>query len=331
MMPPEISIWQTLKTLPKPDQQQWSTTTTLVKWLIATRAAVYPLTLFACLFSGIIAWPWNHPWLFGLACGGVLLAHASNNLINDRVDYLNGLDRDNYFRTRYGVQPLESGLMSLDQHLRYILVTGTMALMCGGLIGLYLGWHALLFMGAGSIFVLFYTSPLKRIALGEVAVWVVWGPLMICALVYVALGRWSAEALWLGALYGLGPLAVILGKHTDKISDDSLRGVKTLPVLLGTRNARWSIVLVAFALPIGGMAWAVAKSQPAYLLVLGLLPMSIWVYRRLIDEETQAQPATDQATVDSTTSPLRDTVIAFHFAFLAGSLLAMSALVAKLT
>ncbi len=329
-MPPEISIWQTLTTLPKPNEQQWSAMTMLVKWLIATRAAVYPLTIFACLFAGIISWPWAHPWLFALACAGVLLAHASNNLINDRVDYLHGLDRDNYFRTRYGVQPLESGLMSLDQHLRYILVTGVMAVSCGGLVSFSLGWPALLLMGVGSLFVLFYTYPLKHLALGEVAVWAVWGPLMIFALVYVASGRWLEDALWLGGLYGLGPLAVILGKHTDKIADDSIRGVMTLPVLLGARNARWSIVFVVFAVPVGATIWAVSSSQPAFLLVLGLLPMSVWVYRCLIVAGNQALTAPDQASVNAVTTPLRDTLIAFQFAIIAGSLLTISALVTRL-
>ena len=37
---------------------------------------------------------------------GLIFAHATNNLFNDFTDYRPGVDKDNYFRTQYGPQPL---------------------------------------------------------------------------------------------------------------------------------------------------------------------------------------------------------------------------------
>ncbi|HEV2370442.1 MAG TPA: hypothetical protein VGR90_11250, partial [Acidimicrobiales bacterium] len=58
------------------------------KWLVLTRAAVLPMTLTAGLVAGLLAvrkpgfsWGW-----YLLALLGILLAHVSNNLMNDLFD-----------------------------------------------------------------------------------------------------------------------------------------------------------------------------------------------------------------------------------------------------
>ena len=40
---------------------------------------------------------------------GLFIAHGTNNLINDYTDFSRGIDKDNYFRTQYGVHPLAQG------------------------------------------------------------------------------------------------------------------------------------------------------------------------------------------------------------------------------
>ena len=61
----------------------------------------------------------HHPGLLAVRAGqfdfgrwlllvvGLIFAHATNNLLNDHTDYKRGVDKDNYFRTQYGPQPLE--------------------------------------------------------------------------------------------------------------------------------------------------------------------------------------------------------------------------------
>ncbi len=38
---------------------------------------------------------------------GLVLAHATNNLLNDVVDYVKGVDKGNYFRIKYGAHIME--------------------------------------------------------------------------------------------------------------------------------------------------------------------------------------------------------------------------------
>jgi hypothetical protein len=55
---------------------------------------------------------------------GLVMAHGTNNLLNDLVDYQRGVDKDNYFRAQYGPQPLVTGLLSMKGLLTYAAVTG---------------------------------------------------------------------------------------------------------------------------------------------------------------------------------------------------------------
>jgi 1,4-dihydroxy-2-naphthoate octaprenyltransferase len=96
-------------------------------------------------------------------------------------------------------------------------------------------------MAAGAFFVLFYTYPLKYIGLGEIAVILVWGPLMIGGTYFVTTGVWDWNVAAVGLPYAIGATTVIFGKHIDKLPDDRVKGIHTLPVLIGETAARWTV------------------------------------------------------------------------------------------
>ena len=129
------------------------------------------MTFISAALAGLFAWR-DHsfalvPWL--ALTFGLILAHASNNIFNDFTDYVRGVDKDNYFRTIYGAQPIASGLMTKRQHLTYFAVTGLLALVFGlYLIFINAGDPVIwILLALGAFFVLFYTWPLKYIALGR--------------------------------------------------------------------------------------------------------------------------------------------------------------------
>ncbi len=169
------------------------------------------------------------PWLFMTL--GLMFGHASNNLFNDYTDFVRGVDKDNYFRTMYGPQPVAHGLMTTRQLLGYFGVTGAMVIACVLLVfALDDGDPIILLLFAiGAAFVLLYTWPLKYVGLGEISVLAVWGPLMIGGGYYVLTRHWSWEVIWGSAPYVLGVTTVILGKHIDKSGMDGEKGIRTLP------------------------------------------------------------------------------------------------------
>ena len=156
------------------------------------------------------------------------------------TDHWKGVDKDNYFRTQYGPQTVEDGFLSVRELSTYAALTGFAALG----IGLYLvfvsarGEITLLLLASGLFFVLFYTFPLKYIGMGEPAVLVVWGPLMVGGSYFVISGSWSNEVAVASLAYALGPTAVLFGKHTDKLEFDREKGIRTLPVILGESLSR---------------------------------------------------------------------------------------------
>ncbi len=273
-----LPMWRkALTVIPNVSKQEWDGLDIFSKWLISTRAAVLVMTAMSAVLAGLFAWRANS---FDLSAWvaltlGLVLAHASNNLLNDHVDYSRGVDRHNYFRTMYGPHPLENQLLSQRQHLAYFFVTVLLAFVCG----LYLVWQTNFntvtwaLLGAGAFFLLFYTWPLKYIALGEIAVFLVWGPLMVGGGYFVITHTWDWNIAIASAVYALGVTTVIFGKHIDKMMPDREKRIHTLPSLLGEKASRYA-VLGMMILPYFIVIYLVTTGtfSPVLLIVLFALP-----------------------------------------------------------
>lgn len=245
------SMWiKALRVIPRISKEEWNQLDVISRWLIASRAAVFVMTALAGAIGGLMAYRDGYFSLsfFLLAIAGIVLAHATNNMLNDYVDYSRGVDKNNYYRALYGPQPLEHGLLSKSSFINYIMITGLLAVA----IGVYLvytgGPSTWWLFGLGLFFLLFYTWPLKYYGLGEPAVVVVWGPLMVGGTYYVVSGgHWDSAVLLLSLVYSLGPTTVLLGKHTDKLSEDQAKGIGTVPVLIGEKAARYATIVLWIA------------------------------------------------------------------------------------
>jgi 1,4-dihydroxy-2-naphthoate octaprenyltransferase len=241
----DLKMWgRALEQMPKLSQNEWQALDPVAKWLIACRASVLFMTFTASALGGLMAWregvfEWDL-WLATVL--GLMFAHATNNLLNDYTDSRRGIDKDNYYRNQYGVHVLEDGLMNEAQFWRYLGVTAGVALLLGGWLVSQRSGLTIDLMLAGAFFVLFYTWPLKYYGLGEPAVLLVWGPLMVGGSYYVLAGQWSWDVTWLSLVFALGPTTVLFGKHTDKLEADRTKDVNTLPVILGERVSRYAVL-----------------------------------------------------------------------------------------
>jgi 1,4-dihydroxy-2-naphthoate octaprenyltransferase len=257
-----FSMWKkALTVIPDVSKKEWDALDLISRWLIATRAAVLLMTFLSAVFAGLLALHDGHtvnPLTWLVLTLGLVLAHAANNIFNDYTDFVRGVDKDNYFRTQYGPQPVADGLLTKRQHLTYFAVTGLLAVACGLFLIFTNGNDPVIWilLGLGAFFVLFYTWPLKGLAMGEIAVLAVWGPLMIGGGYYVLTGTWNWNATWASLPYVLGVTTVIFGKHIDKVIMDKAKRIFTVPVLIGEKAARF-IVIAMMILP--------------YLLVVGLI------------------------------------------------------------
>jgi 1,4-dihydroxy-2-naphthoate octaprenyltransferase len=255
---------------------------------------VLVMTFLSAAIAGILAYQAEKfnlgMWL--LLVIGLLLSHATNNLLNDYTDFVRGVDQNNYYRAQYGPQPLVHGLLSKRQLLTYAAVTGLIALAAGIILVLTRGGLTLTLLAAGVFFVLFYTFPLKYIALGEIAVLIVWGPLMIGGGYYVITGEWSWNIVMASLPYALGVTGVIFGKHIDKFKMDKAKGIHTLPVLLGEGASRYTVVSM-LVLQYLSVIYLVLTGffTPVMLIVLLALPEFVRIWPMFRQPKPDEKPA----------------------------------------
>ena len=171
---------------------------------------------------------------------GLFVAHGTNNLLNDYTDFNRGVDKDNYFRTQYGVHPLVQGFWTNRQQLTWFVVSGVLATLAGVYALFYTHFNPITIglFAFGALALLAYTYPFKYWGLGELAIFLIWGPIMIGAVYFVVTGNWNWNVVLAGVPYGLGVASINVGKHIDKRDDDLQKGVGTFPVRVGERAAR---------------------------------------------------------------------------------------------
>ncbi len=226
------------------------------RWLLITRASVFPMTLTSALVGGLLALAGPTPvtlyWLFfAEALVGLLLAHAANNMINDYFDLAGGVDSDDYVRGQYAPHPILSGLISKGGLVTAIALVNLIDLAILVHLTSVWGWPVVAFALSGLFISVFYVAPplkLKHHGLGEPGVFIVWGPLMIAGTFFVSTGQLPSW-VWAASIpYAILVTTVLFGKHVDKLPADSAKGIHTLPVILGDERARRisQVLMVSF-------------------------------------------------------------------------------------
>jgi 1,4-dihydroxy-2-naphthoate octaprenyltransferase len=247
------------------------------RWLVLTRACVQPMTITAAAIAGLLAvhTPGANWFLFALAAVGIVLAHASNNLMNDLFDLDVGADTAEYPRALYAPHPVLSGMITRSGLLRAAAMVNAIDLgILVALVFLRDAWVIAFALG-GFLISAGYAAPplrLKNKGLGEPSVLLVWGPLMVGGVYYSTVGHLPWHIVADTIPYALLCTAVLMGKHLDKFQWDEPRGVGTLPVLLGERRARMVTqgLMAGFYLSVIGLAASGALSAWSLVALIGV-------------------------------------------------------------
>ena len=211
-------------------------------WLQAARvfslpAAVIPVTLGAALAynSGQpSAW-----FLFPLVLICSLLLQAATNLVSDYYDYINNVDKDYTFgSSKVIAQKLLTPKQVLFAGLASFALCAALAI-----IMLYYRGLPLLIIGLiGIIGGLFYTAkPIgyKYYALGDLAVFILMGPLMVLGSFFVITGEISLAPILASAPVAFLVTAILAANNLRDIKHDSDARIKTMAILLGHRFAAY--------------------------------------------------------------------------------------------
>ena len=229
---------------------------------------------------------------------GVICLHFGMNLMDDWFDYKVGSAEarqavaNEGFRGRMTKYPyLTSGEATPSQLLKAIACfVGIAALM--GLIVLYLrGWMVLGWMAAGLLIGVSYSGwPLKLgyRGLGELVIFLMFGPLMMTGVYYAITGTLDTKIAWLSVAVGLLVTNIVYSHSVLDAIPDQKMGKKTMAHLMGSGKGQIFFSALLNTVPYIMVVVAVALGQlhPAFLAVLLVFPMSLWLVGSLNDHVT---------------------------------------------
>ena len=233
--------------------------THIKKYVIATRPWSFTMSFISVSVGtllaaedGYISWTW-----FSMTAIGIILFHAAANLINDYFDTLYKIDQQDSPTAKYRHQPILSGMLTPRQLLAEAGVLLVLTIAIGMTAAVDRSWH-ILWIGIIGLFTsIFYTAgpvKFKYRALGEFAVFLMWGPLMIEGAYAVQRQALSVKAFYISIPFGVLVALVLFANNMRDIAYDSRHNVKTMSIMLGSRNSYilfTGLIILAYAYVLG--------------------------------------------------------------------------------
>jgi 1,4-dihydroxy-2-naphthoate octaprenyltransferase len=238
-------------------------------WFLETRPQFLLLAVLLVLHAAALAF-WKTGAIdlvrFGLCLVGLVLLHASVNVLNDWHDWeKTGIDKETP-RTPFsgGSGLLPAGVMTG----KAALGLGIGTLVAGCAIGFYLVWDTwraygtpwpLLIIGViGAFSIVAYTPLLTKLGVGEIFAGLGLGLLPIVGVYYVLTGRLDIAA-WVSGVppFFLTYNLLLINEFPD-VEADAKGGRRHMVVLLGKKGARWIYAAAEIATYIAIVAGVVA-------------------------------------------------------------------------
>lgn len=229
------------------------------KYIIATRPWSFTMSLISVSVGtllaareGSVSWGW-----YALTAVGITLFHAAANVINDYFDTRYHVDQVDSPTAKYRPQPILSGMLTPRELLWEAIVLFALTFVIGMAAAVFVSWHILWIGVIGFLTSVFYTAApikFKYHAFGEIAVFVIWGPLMIEGAYAVQRSALSFEALIISVPFGVLVALVLFANNMRDIEHDSRQDVKTLGIILGTRRSYilfTGLIVLAYAYVLG--------------------------------------------------------------------------------
>ncbi len=267
------------------------------KFLYSARSVILVISAQAAIIAGLLAvaggrFDASH---FVLVLVGFVAAHMISNLSNDYFGYRRGHDTPDSPRMRYTVHPLASGVLGPRTLTTGLVILAAIGVAITAYFVVERGWLAVVFAAAGIAIMLLYDAapvPLKSIGLGEPAVFLVWGPLMVGGGYAMITGHVSSAVFFASIPYGLGVMSILMGKHIDQMDFDAGRGTRTLPVLLGERSARaLNAATIVLIYAIAAVLIALGRLTPFAAIIAVALPRAL----RAVSVMSRPRPASPPA------------------------------------
>lgn len=226
---------------------------------------------------------------------GVAFLHLALNLLDDWFDYKEGSDlarkavAKEGFRGRMVKYPyLTSGEATHSDLMKAVLAFLAAAAIMGAVVICVRGWEVLYWVAAGLIIGESYSGRPLRLGyhgLGELVVFIMFGPLMMTGVYYSITGVVDWKIIWLSIAVGLLVTNIVYSHSVLDAVPDKKMGKKTMAHLMGSARGQIAFSAVLNILPYVLVTAGVLLGQLhiAYLAVFVVLPVSLWLVRSLDD------------------------------------------------
>jgi 1,4-dihydroxy-2-naphthoate polyprenyltransferase len=191
--------------------------------------------------------------IFIITLLSALAIQIITNFTNDYFDFVKGADKAD----RKGpIRVTQAGLLSLSQMKRLITSTLIASSILAFLLVYHGGWIIALIALISLILSFLYTAgpyPLAYLGLGELFVFLFFGPIATATTYYLQSGFWSVESFLIGIGPGSLSCAILTINNLRDLTEDKRANKKTLAVRLGKTFAKLeylSALLIAFLSPL---------------------------------------------------------------------------------
>lgn len=209
----------------------------IVKWLKIIRLGTLIISFCPVVIGIIIASKYvDINWLIGIITIITAMSlQALSNMINDYFDYKNGIDTPQYNGYE---KPLVSGILSIKEQKRNIFIVLGISLILGFILVLE-GGIPIFILGVFSLLSAWlYTATgysLSRLGLGDIFVFILFGPIATVGTVYLQTGDFNIESFWAGLISGSIATGVLIVNNIRDRETDSLANRKSFALRFGKR------------------------------------------------------------------------------------------------
>jgi 1,4-dihydroxy-2-naphthoate polyprenyltransferase len=248
-------------------------------------ATIVPIGLGIAVAGSHGQWHWGLA-ILTLVAGACV--HLGLNVANDVFDTASGADAANVTPTQFsgGSRVIHYGLLSMRQMTAMSLGFYAVGLGIGIYLALATSFWAVLTIGAlGAAISWFYTAPPLRLVhrgLGEIAVFLGFGPIMALGAYFVQAQAFSWEAVYASIPVGILVALILYVNEVPDRPGDALASKRTLPVRWSKRTVIGvyaASVVATFGLILAGVLSGLLP-VPA-IVALAAAPLALPVYRGL--------------------------------------------------
>ena len=239
-------------------------------WILAARLRTLPAAIAPVLLGWSIC-DNRHLGAAFAALMGAILIQIATNFANDYFDFINGADNDE----RIGpTRATQAGLIAPSQMKWAFILTFTMTLPIIGYLTFRGGWP-IVWIGVASIASgILYTGgpkPLGYMGLGDIFVFIFFGPVAVAGTEYVQSLTLSSNALILGSACGLLSTAILVVNNLRDRETDAVVGKNTLAVRFGETFVRIEYSL-CFLMTLAIVVYFGVQKNGAWLSLFALIP-----------------------------------------------------------